>query len=140
MKKSTFLKITGSLLLLNLPLISHAEHCDAHITNRLGTPWVVSFNTKIEEGEGNVHFSKDSGCPENGPCTINPGESVYITYSTTDTMIHGAMHAESVGGTASATVVYDNNDGDQKCPGHTDDINYVSFKDGDITILNNTGE
>ncbi len=118
MKKSNFFKVSASLLLINIPLASYADHCDSKIINNLTKPVTVSFSTT----RGDVHF-KDSSCPENGPCTINPNDSVGIVYTRTDSDIDGTVDADDIG-----SLPYTNFSGQgvlEECP-HSNDSNSVN--------------
>jgi uncharacterized Fe-S cluster protein YjdI len=57
---------------------AYAASCKASIINNSHQPWTIENKAK----KGNLHFSQGS-CKVNGPCQIQPGQSIPITYTQT---------------------------------------------------------
>lgn len=57
---------------------AYAASCKASIANNSQQSWTVENQAK----RGNLHFNQ-SGCKVNGPCKIQAGQSIPITYTQT---------------------------------------------------------
>ncbi len=86
--------LLGSLL-LNSSLMSYAT-CNSYITNDSNKVWSVVFKPFKYE---NVDFINANRCanPKNGPCIINPGETLNIHYTTNGKHIDGSAYLTVVG-------------------------------------------
>ena len=60
--------------------------CYRHIYNTSSSPWTFQAST----GGGNVYF-QNTGCGQNGPCTLPAGSTTTIQYTTTFGISNGTM-------------------------------------------------
>jgi hypothetical protein len=113
-----------------------AYSCYRHIYNNSSCAWTFSFDTD----SGNVYLG-DGTLPnctqQNGPCTIPPGNTIPIQYTTSGGLISGHVTIVSAGATQSYYQRYANDPGSNFCPyvqhdGNTGDVAMNDPANGDF--------
>lgn len=97
--------------------------CRRHVYNNSTAPWTFQASTSA----GNVYF-ENTGCPQNGPCTLPAGSTTEIHYTTALGLTVGTMTVTDDQGN-SQSFQFSSNPG--VCPyiGHSGNTGAVAVND-----------